>query len=123
MTRSRSVRRSSRQWAAWQHHGDAGFAARVERLLELRDHVVARIESEPRLCMCHRPEFVNVCFEMDGVSSEQLCEQLNARGLAVVGHGRVSGRSTVRLIVANPEQDEAVLDGFIDDLLAVGASL
>lgn len=51
--------------------------------------------------MCHRPEFLNVCFEMPGVSSEALCAELNARGRAVVGHGQVGGRATVRLIVAN----------------------
>jgi glutamate/tyrosine decarboxylase-like PLP-dependent enzyme len=110
-------------WAAWQHHGDAGYRARVERLLEQRDHVVARIVASPELRMCHVPESLNVCFEMPGVSSEQLCNELNARGLVVVGHAQVNGRCTVRLVIANPAQSEAVLDEFIDAVLRVGADL
>lgn len=110
-------------WAAWQHHGDAGYRGRVERLLALRDHVVARIEASPELRMCHVPESLNICFEMLGVSSEQLCRELNARGLAVVGHAQVNGSCTVRLVIANPDQSEAVLDGFITAVLQVGADL
>jgi glutamate/tyrosine decarboxylase-like PLP-dependent enzyme len=110
-------------WAAWQHHGDAGYRARVERLLALRDHVVQRIDASPQLRMCHVPESLNVCFEMPGVSSEQLCSELNARGLAVVGHARVNGRSTVRLVIANPAQSEVVLDEFIAAVLQVGAEM
>jgi glutamate/tyrosine decarboxylase-like PLP-dependent enzyme len=110
-------------WAAWQHHGDAGYRVRLERLLALRDHVVSRIEAAPELRMCHVPESLNVCFEMPGVSSEQLCSELNARGLAVVGHARVNGRSTVRLIIANPDQSEAVLDEFLAAILMIGREL
>jgi glutamate/tyrosine decarboxylase-like PLP-dependent enzyme len=110
-------------WAAWQHHGDVGYRARVERLLALRDHVVAQIQASPQLRMCHVPESLNVCFEMPGVSSEQLCSELNARGLAVVGHARVNGRSTIRLVIANPAQSEFVLDEFLAAVTEVGADL
>jgi glutamate/tyrosine decarboxylase-like PLP-dependent enzyme len=110
-------------WAAWQRHGDAGYRARFERLLHLRDHVVAKIHAHPQLRMCHEPQCLNVCFEMPGVSSERLCNELNARGLAVVGHGRVNGRSTIRLVIANPEQREDVLDTFLTDLVALGSQL
>lgn len=110
-------------WAAWQHHGDAGYRARVERLLALRDHVVAQIAADPELELCHAPESFNVCFVMRGVSSEALCAELNRRGLAVVGHATVNGRSTVRLIVANPDQSEAVLDEFLADLVTLGRQL
>lgn len=110
-------------WAAWQHHGDVGYQARVARLLALRDHVVARIHAHDELELCHAPESFNICFVMKGVSSELLCSELNRRGLAVVGHASVHGRSTVRLIVANPDQSEAVLDEFIEDLVMVGREL
>lgn len=107
-------------WAAWQRHGDDGYDARFEHLYDLRDHVVARIQEHPSLHMSHAPQSLNVCFEMDGVSSEQLCLELNRRGLAVVGYGEVNGRSTVRLVIVNPAQTHAVLDRFIDDLVGVG---
>jgi glutamate/tyrosine decarboxylase-like PLP-dependent enzyme len=110
-------------WAAWQHHGDAGYRARVERLLALRDHVVTKIEASPQLHMSHVPQSLNVCFEIDGVSSELLCSELNVRGLAVVGHARVDGRSTIRLVIANPSQSELVLDEFLGAVLQVGAEL
>jgi hypothetical protein len=41
----------------------------------------------------------------------------------VVGHAQVNGRCTVRLVIANPAQSEAVLDEFIDAVLRVGADL
>lgn len=110
-------------WVAWQRWGDAGYREQLERLFALRDHVVARIRAQPELRMSHDPQYFNVCFEMPGVSSERLCFELNARGLAVVGHGRVGGRSTVRLVVANLEQSEAVLDAFVDDVVRVGTTL
>ncbi|PRQ06928.1 pyridoxal phosphate-dependent decarboxylase family protein [Enhygromyxa salina] len=110
-------------WAAWQHHGDDGYDARFAQLFDVRDHVVARIDAHPQLRMSHAPQSLNVCFEMDGVSSEQLCLELNRRGLAVVGYGRVNGRDTVRLVIMNPAQTRAVLDRFLDDLVAVGAEL
>ena len=110
-------------WAAWQHHGDAGYAARFELLLARRDYLIERIRSSPELELSHEPEGLNVCFEMAGVVPDQLCSELNARGLAVVGRGHVNGRPTVRMIVANPDQTEAVLDALLSDLLAVGASL
>jgi glutamate/tyrosine decarboxylase-like PLP-dependent enzyme len=110
-------------WAAWQHRGDAGYRADIERLFTLRDHVVARITAQPELELCHEPESLNVCFAMPGVSSEALCRELNARGLAVVGHARVGGRSTVRLVLANVEQSELILDRFIEDVIAVGRSI
>ncbi|KIG13873.1 Aromatic-L-amino-acid decarboxylase [Enhygromyxa salina] len=110
-------------WAAWQHHGDDGYDARFAQLFALRDHVVARIDAHPDLRMSHAPQSLNVCFEMDGVSSEQLCLQLNQRGLAVVGYGRVNGRDTIRLVIANPAQTSAVLDQFLEDLVATGSEL
>jgi glutamate/tyrosine decarboxylase-like PLP-dependent enzyme len=110
-------------WAAWQRHGDEGYDARFAQLFALRDHVVARIDEHPLLRISHAPQSLNVCFEMDGVASEQLCLELNRRGLAVVGYGQVNGRSTVRLVIVNPAQTQAVLDGFLDDLVAVGLEL
>jgi hypothetical protein len=41
----------------------------------------------------------------------------------VVGHARVGGRSTVRLVLANVEQSELILDRFIEDVIAVGRSI
>lgn len=110
-------------WAAWQQHGDDGYNARFEQLFALRDHVIANIDEHPSLRVSHAPQSLSVCFEMDGVSSEQLCLELNKRGLAMVGYGQVNGRSTIRLVLVNPAQTPAVLDRFLADLVAVGSEL
>lgn len=110
-------------WAAWQHHGDRGYARRFETLLARRDRLVARIRREPALALSHEPESLNVCFEMPGVSPEALCAALNDQGRAVVGYGRVNGRDTIRLVITHLAQTDAVLDAFLDDLLELGAAL
>lgn len=110
-------------WAAWQHHGDAGYRAMIERLFELRDHVVARIAAHPELELCHVPQSLNVCFVMDSVASEALCLELNRRGLAVIGHATVNGRVTVRLVITDVGQREAILDELLANVLEVGRSL
>lgn len=110
-------------WAAWQHHGDAGYREMIERLFELRDHVVARIEAHPELELCHVPQSLNVCFVVEGVASEALCLELNRRGLAVIGHATVNGRVTVRLVITDVGQAEAILDELLANVLEVGRFL
>lgn len=90
-------------WAAWQYHGRAGYAARVERQIELAQALADEIEAADDFALTRRPASLNVCFELRGHPSAQLCTQLNARGLAMVGHGIVDGRNIIRAAILNPE--------------------
>lgn len=106
-------------WAAWQHHGDAGFAARVEHLFALARYAAARVESEHRLHLTRTPESVTVCFEVEGRSSSHVCELLRREARALVGYGVVDGRRVLRLALVNGVLTPADVDTFIDEVLEV----
>lgn len=106
-------------WAAWQHHGDTGFAARVERLFDLATHAAARVETEQRLRLTRPPESVTVCFEVDGRRSDDVCELLRREARALVGYGVVDGRRVVRLALVNAALERTDVDAFFDEVLEV----
>lgn len=50
-------------WLAWRARGEAGYEARVNRLMELAQYQVKRIKSMPdKFVLLMEPEYVNVCF-------------------------------------------------------------
>ncbi|MCH9684247.1 MAG: aminotransferase class V-fold PLP-dependent enzyme [Deltaproteobacteria bacterium] len=110
-------------WLSWQHHGDAGLAARIDRLFMLAAHTTARIEAEPRLALSLAPSSINVCFEARGKSSRRLCRALWERSIAKIGHAVVDGREVVRWVFVNPAVETSDIDEVIDQLLATAESL
>ncbi len=104
-------------WATWQHLGDEGFAARLDRQLALTRAAVERVRSEPTLRLVREPQCLNVCFAAEGVAAESLCALLDREGDTKVSWGLVDGRPIVRLILVNPELTTAALDRFFAALL------
>ncbi|XP_070502203.1 glutamate decarboxylase-like [Chironomus tepperi] len=50
-------------WFQWRARGEAGFEARVDRLMELAQYQVKKIKEMPdKFYLLMEPEFVNVCF-------------------------------------------------------------
>jgi len=105
---------SIKLWVAWQHHGDAGYERRIERLFALAAHAVAAVEAEPRFTLVKRPQSINTCFTVEGVDATEVCDLLDRAGRAKVSHGTVDGVATVRLVCVNPDLTEADLDAFFD---------
>ncbi len=105
---------SIKLWVAWQHHGDAGYERRVERLFALAAHAVAAVEAEPRFTLVKQPQSINICFTVEGVDATEVCDLLDRAGRAKVSHGTVDGMATVRLVCVNPDLTEADLDAFFD---------
>lgn len=110
-------------WAAWQQLGDDGWAARVERQLELARYARDWVARDPRLELVIEPQSVTVCFAVEGVPSDLLCQRLGASGAAQVGHGLVAGRQIVRLVTSNPATSETDLDVFFEELLVQAEAL
>ena len=104
-------------WATWQHLGDEGLAARLERQLALTRAAVQRVRSEPTLQLVREPQCLNVCFAVEGVAADTLCALLDTEGDTKVSWGFVDGRPIVRLILVNPELTAAALDSFFGALL------
>lgn len=105
-------------WASWKSHGDAGFEARVDRLFELAQYAAKRVEAEDALVLTRTPASVTVCFEVEGKSSEDVCERLRQTSRSLVGYGVVDKRRVIRLSLVNGAIDTTDVDAFFDEVLA-----
>ncbi|MDP1571705.1 MAG: aminotransferase class V-fold PLP-dependent enzyme [Vicinamibacterales bacterium] len=108
-------------WATWMHLGDAGLAARIERLFERAAFAAALIRDTPGLALAAPVETVAVCFRPaapDGVDAGALTRQVRARlladGDAFLNYGPLEGVDTLRLLVSNPEVSDADLRAVVD---------
>lgn len=101
-------------WTAWQRHGDAGYARRIERQFALAAYAKSVIEAEPRFRLVKRPQSINLCFTVEGVDAREVCHVMDRAGRARVSHGTVDGVPTVRLVCINPDLSEADFDQFFD---------
>lgn len=110
-------------WAAWQHLGDAGYAKRLERQMELARHFTDRVRTDPDLTLSFEPSWINVCFEVTGKPSDQICDELDKRRLAKIGWGIVKGRRVIRMVCVNPDLTESDLDALLGHIKSVGAEM
>jgi sulfinoalanine decarboxylase/sulfinoalanine decarboxylase/aspartate 1-decarboxylase len=105
-------------FAAWMHHGDAGYDRRITHLFDLASHAASIVEAEPGMTLSKPPESMTVCFEVDGKPSDELCERLRRDGLEVVGFAHVDGRRVIRLACVNAAATTADIDRFFEHLRA-----
>lgn len=109
-------------FAAWMHHGDAGYDRRITHLFDLAQHAADIVRNDPSMTLSKAPESMTVCFEVDGKPSDGLCELLRREGLDVVGFAHVEGRRVIRLACVNANATTADIDAFFDHLRRVAAS-
>jgi glutamate/tyrosine decarboxylase-like PLP-dependent enzyme len=106
-------------WTGWQVHGDAGYAERIRRCLELVQYAVDVIRDDPRLELALEPESLNVCFTVKGACSKEICASLYEEARVMVGFGQVAGQTVVRVIFLNPVLTTSDLDYFFRNVLEV----
>ena len=110
-------------WAAWKHLGDQGWDARVDRQMALAAEAARLIQADPELKLLEQPSSINVCFEVLGRSSVEICNRLDREGIMKIGYGEVQGRRAIRLVCVNPELDSAALENILGEIKAMGSSL
>ena len=110
-------------WAAWKHFGDDGWAARIQKQLDLARHLAAQVDAHPELELCEHPSLTMVNFVVPGKSSARICDLLHERGDAIVGFGDCAGVEAIRMVTMNPEVQPEQLDRLLDEILAVAAEL
>lgn len=110
-------------WTLWQALGNQGLAERLAGFRAMALLAAEIVDAAPELHLVRTPEFVNVCFEVEGVSPEALCAELNARGLASVGYAIVDDRPVVRLVLVSSAIDEQALRTHFRHLREVAAQL
>lgn len=110
-------------WALWKRHGDEGLGRRVDRLFDLAHHAADLISRDPGMALAKQPESVNICFEVVGVDSAALCEELRVCNRLVVGYGEVDGRNVIRIPFVNPDLTFDDIEQAIDEIRTVGREL
>jgi glutamate/tyrosine decarboxylase-like PLP-dependent enzyme len=110
-------------WAAWLHLGDRGWEARLDRQMGLARRAAELIDADPDLVLCEWPPSINVCFEVRGRSSADVCDRLERECRLKIGHGDVAGRRAIRLVCVNPALDEDDLRAILEEIKTAARSL
>jgi sulfinoalanine decarboxylase/sulfinoalanine decarboxylase/aspartate 1-decarboxylase len=110
-------------WAAWKLHGDHGYDRRLSRLFALARYAAGEIAARPDFELVMAPESINVCFEVPGKSSVEICDRLSREGRLLIGHGTARGRRAIRLVCVNPDLEKGDIDGALDAVRQAAAAL
>lgn len=132
-------------WLAWKHHGDEGFAARVDHAVEMAEYARARIAASDGEFASVAGTFTNVVFGWippklrplslspasigalsPGIRNElhtlapEIKARMQAEGTAMVGFQPIEGLNTFRLLFMNPAVTEADVDALLDRVAEYG---
>lgn len=110
-------------WAAWKYLGDEGYAQRVDRQYALAQYASEYVKNDPDLVLYLEPACINVCFEVVGKSSIEICNQLNHQGLIKVGYGKVRGKKYIRMVCVDPDMEEQDIRHFFEKVKEVATDL
>lgn len=135
-------------WLAWKHHGDVGFAARIDHAVEMADHARARIAASNGEFVPVAGTFTNVVFgwvpptmrplslapeSIRTMSSENHAElhalapkikaRMQTEGTAMMGFQPIEGLNTFRVLFMNPAVAESDVDALFDRVSQYGLDL
>jgi aromatic-L-amino-acid decarboxylase len=125
--------RSAKLWLAFRIHGAAAFRHYLEHTLQLARRFEARVTDEPRFELLHRPQLSTVCFRhvpRDGMSAldldahnRDLAHAVQADGRVYLAPAVVDEHVCLRVCFVNFRTNEAEVDGILDILCEVAATL
>jgi glutamate/tyrosine decarboxylase-like PLP-dependent enzyme len=132
-------------WLAWKHHGDTGFAGRIDHAVDMAEHARGRIAASEGQFASVTGTFTNVVFgwippelrplslsptSIRALSPEIHAElhalapkikaRMQAEGTAMVGFQPLEGLNTFRLLFMNPTVAEADVDALLDRISDYG---
>ena len=118
-------------WLAWREIGDAGWAAMLDRFMELGDYLEQQVRSNASLELVSSRMWTNVCFRYVGSSPEEERNQINAElrerlirdGRFMVSRSTVNGNIILRSVIANRNITENTLDAFLDTVVSLGKDI
>jgi sulfinoalanine decarboxylase len=90
-------------WAAWQALGDNGWGERLERQMNLAKIAATYIKESDVLELCQWPDFLTICFKVNGIDAIKACELLHEEGQAIISHAKVRNQNVIRLVTINPD--------------------
>jgi len=128
-------------WLAWKHHGDAGFAARIDHAVAMANRTRERIAASDGEFVEVTGTFTNVVFvwvpshlrPLGSVASltadthdtlhalaPKIKARMQAEGTAMIGFQPIGGLNTFRLLYMNPAVSEADVDALLDRVAEYG---
>jgi glutamate decarboxylase len=132
-------------WLAWKHHGDDGFAARIDHAVDMAEHARRRIAESDGEFEPVSGTFTNVVFGWIPPQHRRLAlspaairelptevraelhalapkikARMQAEGTAMVGFQPIEGLNTFRLIFMNPAVTEPDVDALLDRVSKYG---
>lgn len=135
-------------WLAWKHHGDAGFAARIDHAVEMADHARARILGSNGEFVPVAGTFTNVVFgwvppsmrplslapdSIRTLSPEKRAElhtlapkikaRMQTEGTAMMGFQPIEGLNTFRVLFMNPTVAKTDVNALFDRVSHYGLDL
>jgi len=134
-------------WLAWKHHGDAGFAARIDHAVEMADYTRARIAASGGEFTPVSGTFTNVVFgwvppglrplsllpsaigtlnpevhaELHSLAPK-IKARMQAEGTAMVGFQPIEGLNTFRLLFMNSSVAATDVDAMLARIAEYGAA-
>jgi glutamate/tyrosine decarboxylase-like PLP-dependent enzyme len=113
----------------WKFHGQAGFATRVERFLDLIRHAEKCVEEHAELELMAPRESFNICFRYRRPEMEAnrfnlaLRTRLYKQGISMVGCAYLDGLLVLRLLITNVSWSVDDVERYFDNLIAAGRQL
>jgi L-2,4-diaminobutyrate decarboxylase len=97
-------------WMTFQLVGAQKLARMVDRTVELAKAVARHLVDDPRFEVLHSPDYGCVVFRLlwpedvawEDALNSLVPKRLFQRGLAVLGHTRIDGRSCLKMTILNP---------------------
>lgn len=110
-------------WAAWKYYGLSGIEHKINHLFDLAQYAASCVEQEPSFELFRSPESVNVCFTVDGVKAEDICDYLHKQGLIMVGYSQAKGTTFVRMACINADIEKTDIDHFFKQVKIAAKAL
>ncbi len=91
--------------------------------MTITEHVTERIRKSDEFILSSEPQFINVCFEVAGKCSRDICDLLRERNELLVGHAVVNGRRIIRVPFVNGGLTTQDADEMLELILDAANSL
>ena len=139
------IRDRLKLWLSWKHHGDVGFAARIDHAVAMAEHTRARIAASDGEFAPVTGTFTNVVFSwvppelrpltLDPTTIPDLGAdvhetlhtlppkvkaQMQAEGTAMVGFQPIAGLNTFRMLFMNSSVTTNDVDAILDRISDYG---
>ena len=115
-------------WLAWRECGDAGWAAQVDRYMDLAAHLESLVDAHPQLEMMSSRMWTNVCFRLnpEGYTGElnelnsEVRKRLMHNGNFMVSRSNIGEDVIFRAVIANPKINNTSLERLAEEICALG---